>query len=67
MVGKQLSGPPPPLSEILYPPLLFVHILMCTPRGGSKLTPQMYISTTAIISFYELPLISKIKPNFYIP
>ena len=41
----------------------FVDIAMCTPN----LTPKVYLSMTAIISFYELPLLSKTRPNLYIP
>ena len=45
----------------------FVDISMCTPRGGSNLTPKVYLLMTAIITFYVLPLLSKIRPDSQIP
>ena len=44
---------------------LFVYMNIL--RGGSKLTSKVYILMTAIISFYELPLLSKIRPDSYVP
>ena len=45
---------------------LFVYISVCTQRGGSKLTPKVYIWMAEIILFYEFPMLSKMRPDLCI-